>query len=100
MWRRLRGYAGWLVLDPEFRQQRDELAAGWADFAQRERCCFPLRASVAVPSAPSPARIARPAVSEFQAKLDQFLLHWGLAGMATWDLPEPQGPAYSRSNET
>ena len=89
MWRRLRGYAGWLVLDPEFRQQRDELAAGWADFAQREH--LPLRASVAVPSA-SPARIAQPAVSEFQAKLDKFLLHWGLAGMATWDLPEPQGP--------
>ncbi len=41
-------------------QQRDELAAGWADFAQRERCCFPLRASVAVPHR-SPARIARPA---------------------------------------
>ena len=91
VWRRLRGYAGWLVLDPDFRRQRDKLARAWTRLEFNERPGFPLHCGMAIASAPQ-SRIASDAASKFQAKLDAFLLHWGLKGMMTWDLPEPQGP--------
>ncbi len=88
---RLRGYAGWLIVDPTFRNQRDELHADWnalPDVARPAR----LQRSMQTPVAPADAIETAPELANFQRRLNVFLDHWGLMGMATWDLPEPQGP--------
>ncbi|HTQ40313.1 MAG TPA: hypothetical protein VMJ32_14905 [Pirellulales bacterium] len=92
IWRRLKGYVGWLVLDPDFGKQRDELASTWNALRSDEQPGFPLARSCSLPTAPPEARKVGAEAAEFQTKLEQFLTHWSLTKMVTWDLPEPQGP--------
>jgi hypothetical protein len=88
---RLKGYAGWLVTDPDFRQARDELASRWAALPDPERP-FPIVRSIKLDSPPEETRAAGERVSVYQGDLNAFLDRWGLTKMLSWDLPEPQGP--------
>lgn len=53
---------------------------------------YPIARSVRLPVPPREAQPARRTVAEFQQDLNEFLDLWGLMGMLTWDLPQPQGP--------
>ena len=89
---RLKGYAGWLVVDQQFLSERDALASTWQTLPATQRPGFPLKRSIAVSDRPQGSQRASPGLTAFQAALDAFLDRWGLTKMATWDLPEPQGP--------
>ena len=89
---RLKGYVGWLTVDPEFRSARDKLAAQWDSLNQSEKPPLPLTRSIRLPNAgPEVHEVSEPAAL-FQRDFNAFLDHWGLACMASWELPEPQGP--------
>jgi hypothetical protein len=92
IWRRLKGYAGWLVVDPKFRRERDELKSAWHALCPNEQPGFPLARSCGLPTACPEGREVGVKAAEFQTNLDKFLTHWCLTKMVTWDLPEPQGP--------
>jgi hypothetical protein len=64
-------YAGWLVTNPTF---MDEVAA----LKQQEEASFATGLNLVT--------------SENSRAINAFLGRWQLAGMSTWDLPEPQGP--------
>lgn len=93
---RLKGYAGWLATEPPFLDDAAALETRWAALPDRERPSFPLRR--AVPFVPRPGEATPPrapgAVASFAADYDAFCDRWGLTGMATWDLPDPQGPLF------
>ena len=89
---RLKGVAGWLVTEPEFLAEASKLAAAWAALPGDERPPFPLSRGAAVADV---ATTFRPAGSTASATFwNAFLAfcdRWSLTGIATWDLPEPQG---------
>jgi hypothetical protein len=82
---RLKGYAGWLVTEPQFLAERDRLRSAWQSLAPGQRPAPPLGRLLEVPRPGRPLR-------EFGRSLGSFLERWGLTEMATWDLPQPQGP--------
>ncbi len=91
---RLDGVAGRLMTEPAFLADRDALRSGWRRLGDADRPPLPV-ARLAV-SAGSPAGGTRPpsaAAAAFAAAVAAFLDRWGLVRLATWDLPEPQGPA-------
>jgi hypothetical protein len=88
---RLKGYAGSLLTEPAFLEEVRRLADKWDTLPHNERPAFPLRRAIGIPEAPRAKRTSS-AVMAFVRKLRSFLDRWGLLGMATWDLPEPQGP--------
>ena len=79
---RLKGYAGWLVLDPEFMKARDELACQWEVLGTAKQP-FPIQRSVQNAASPKGARKANGALARYQAELNGFLDRWGLVGMLT-----------------
>jgi hypothetical protein len=93
---RLKGYAGWLTTERPFLDDAAGLQARWAALPDRERPSFPLRRTVSVVL--RPGEVAPPPASEavaaYAEDYDAFCDRWGLLGMATWDLPEPQGPFF------
>jgi hypothetical protein len=91
MQHRLKGYVGWLVLDPDFCAARDRLIQIWNSLSAHDRPRFPLTSIIAVPGN-SLQEVTSEELIYFQNELRGFLTHWGLTGMATWDLPMPQGP--------
>lgn len=88
---RLKGYAGWLITEPKFLHDRDKLASRWKALPAQERP-YPIRRSVRIGTPPKEVRRASSELAGFQKDLNGFLDLWGLTGMSTWDLPEPQGP--------
>ena len=90
---RLKGCMGWLVTDPDFIQARDKLASLWNTLDEMERP-FPIQRSVQFDSPSQEAGKPGEAPAEYQARLNAFLDRWGLTGMLTWDLPQPQGPMF------
>jgi hypothetical protein len=94
--RRLKGYAGWLVTEPLFLEATAALKARWHGLPDGLRPAFPLRrteptlgsADEAEPQT-FPEEVAR-----FAADRDAFFDRWSLLGLASWDLPEPQGPLF------
>jgi hypothetical protein len=91
---RAKGYAGWLLTEPAFLEEVGVLASRRRALPEGERPSFPLQRS-----GPFLARVlgvqpppAREAPSGFAADLESFLDRWGLVGMSSWELPEPQGP--------
>lgn len=91
---RLKGYMGWLITDPEFIQARDELAERWMALDKASRP-FRIVRSIRVREEPKGMKLdskIEAQTASFQDDLNDFLDHWGLVGMETWDLPEPQGP--------
>ena len=87
---RLKGYVGWLVTDPDFIQERDQLAAQWHALPEQSRP-YPIVRSLAVPEYPTGSRQAAESVAAFQDSLNAFLDRWGLMSMLTWDLPAAAG---------
>lgn len=85
--RRLRGVIGWLLTEPMFLTQVAELRRLYEAVPTRARPGFPLGRLLLAPDADGgePFRA-------FADGLVRFLDRWGLTSLATWDLPNPQGP--------
>ena len=91
-------YAGWLTFNADYRTEREALRARW--FALKEKSpSWPLSASVGdQPATPVVAGSIDPAlrlsadVATFVKDVTAFLRKWRLVSLATWDLPQPQGP--------
>jgi hypothetical protein len=91
---RLKGYAGWLATEQPFLDAVGALESRWRRLPHGQRPDFPLRRTAPILSR---SRKAKPVpapqvVAAFAADYDAFCDRWGLIGMASWDLPEPQGP--------
>ncbi len=73
---RLLGYVGWLLSEPAFLRERDELREAWKSFPVSDRPVFPMGRTVSVPMAlsrqPSSSQVA------FADTLREFLNRWGL----------------------
>jgi hypothetical protein len=96
--RQMLGYAGALLLNSEYRSQRDELQAKSAQLRRPVPPPYqpgPVRAHVsplsATPGHASPALFPDDLQAYFEA-VQSFLVRWELAALVTWDLPLPQGP--------
>ena len=91
---RAKGYVGWLRTEPPFLESVGVLEAGWRALPERDRPDFPLRRPTPPLTSPpgAPARPASESAARFATELETFLDRWGLIGLASWDLPEPQGP--------
>lgn len=89
----LKGWAGILLSEPAFLKERDDLKSHWASLGD-ERWEIPLtRTAPVVGPIPRPI-VTKPTVKlgRFVQAFDGFCDRWLLAGMATWDLPHPEGP--------
>jgi hypothetical protein len=87
---RLEAYLGWLITDPQFRQELTALRRKWeADLVRIGR----------IPQIPVEQELERwRQTSELDqrdqqlvSKFSAFYERWQLRGLATWDLPIPQG---------
>lgn len=91
---RLKGYAGWLATETPYLDAARALLTRWLSLPDGRRPGFPLRRTA--PALLRPGESARSpaptAVAAFAADYDAFCDRWGLLGLASWDLPEPQGP--------
>jgi hypothetical protein len=84
---RLRGIVGWLLTEPTFLQELAEVRCLFEKLPLGERPWFPLgRLLVAHEDTPEVPLCA------FGDALGQLLDRWELVGLASWDLPIPQGP--------
>lgn len=88
---RLKGYAGWLLTEPAFLEQTRQLAERWNALPEAQRPVFPLGRLSPLPASLFPLSPSA-ATSAFQTDLRAMLDRWGLTQLATWDLPQPQGP--------
>jgi hypothetical protein len=89
---RLKGYAGWLLTEPVFLADCQALAATWQALPDRDRPGFPLRRGSFHPDFSGEFRAQASGASEaFGADFFRFCERWGLIGMPSWDLPDPQG---------
>jgi hypothetical protein len=89
---RLKGVAGWLVVEPDFLGSARELEARWSALPAGERPGFPLRRAAVIPAAPPGARPVADAARDFVTAFGDFCDRWELVGLASWGLPEPLGP--------
>jgi hypothetical protein len=89
---RLAGYAGWLATEPPFLDAVRDLAERWRKLPDTMRPGFPLLRPTVVTRAPEGSSTAPEAVQAWAGDFADFCDRWGLVGMATWDLPSPQGP--------
>ena len=85
--RRLRGVIGWLLTEPAFLTQVAEVRHLFGAIPPAVRPLFPLARLLAVPGSGSDTELRA-----FGDALGQLLDRWGLTSLATWDLPNPQGP--------
>lgn len=88
---RLKGYVGWLLTEPTFRDCLQQLSQNWQTLADEQRPLFPLGRINRFPASLGSETISEQIVV-FQQDLRAFLDRWGLTQLASWDLPEPQGP--------
>jgi hypothetical protein len=73
-------------------EEAKHLAAEWEALPERDRPTFPLGRAIALPQVPAESVPATSEGADFAKQFSAFLDRWGLQGMATWDLPKPQGP--------
>ena len=85
--RRLRGVIGWLLTEPAFLAQVADVRRLYDALPPAARPRFPLGRLLLAPGAGGgePFRA-------FADGLVRLLDRWGLATLAAWDLPDPQGP--------
>ena len=90
---RLRGVAGWLLTEPDFFRDCQTLEQQWVALADECRPTFPLQSGKFRLEAlqNSTPEIGSAAYADFTSAFVAFCEKWGLIGMQTWDLPEPQG---------
>ncbi len=86
---KLKGYVGWLMTEPSFREAVTLLSEHWSSLPASIRPAFPLGRVTAHGS------VFSPELHEFHADLMKFLDDWQLVGLATWELPIPQGPLFA-----
>jgi hypothetical protein len=91
---RIAGVAGWLCIEPAYRDGVRQLIQRWDDLPPNERPPFPLSRALRWPNLPEGARPASNAAGRFASELQAFLDRWELMHLATWDLPCPQGPLF------
>ena len=89
---RLKGVAGWLSLEPVFLSEIEALSRLWTALPEASRPSFPLHRPLRVLLPPSGSQPLSQERSRFSASLASFMDRWGLAELATWDLPVPLGP--------
>ena len=89
---RLKGYAGWLLTEPTFVQEKQELADCWQAMPPDERPPFPLTRPLVLPRGSLTRERSSPVPEPFELRVQVFLDRWGLTQLATWDLLVPQGP--------
>jgi hypothetical protein len=91
-----KGYTGWLLTEPLFLAELDQVRVLWSALPARLRPDFPLLRPAArgrgdrTPR-PGSERLG-PGVQAFGDALVRLLDKYGLISLATWDLPVPQGP--------
>lgn len=102
---RMTAYVGWLLTNPIFVRERDDLKASLEDYCRRNdalsiEALFPLQP---VPYQESEEQDGRAGAmyhsgfddeegKEILRKVARFMIRWELSGMDSWDLPRPQGP--------
>ena len=89
---RQRGYASWLVINGEFRRDRDAFRTRW-ESTIKELGGFPTFPQSLMGEKPSPPRAK---YREFYDDYKNLCVTWGLDGFATWDLPKPMRPELGR----
>jgi len=89
---RVTGYVGWLRTELTFLQEVRGLAQRWQQLPSKERPSFPLGRPMPWPQKPQGAVLATQGTIRFAQDLAAFLDRWSLMHLATWDLPNPQGP--------
>jgi hypothetical protein len=93
---RLKGYAGWLLTEPRFLEECRRLDQLWCALPDADRPRFPLWRGQFRPDLPEGHRpTASEAGSAFAREFLVSCERWGLAGMASWDLPHPQGALFT-----
>jgi hypothetical protein len=88
---RLKGYVGWLLTEPGFRKQLEELCERWQALPSEHRPLFPLGRIGRFPLSASAGTLSSEAQA-FHQDLHHLLDRWGLIQLSSWDLPDPQGP--------
>jgi hypothetical protein len=91
--KRLRGIAGWLLTEPGFLDAAKLLREQWAALPEAARPQFPLQRGSFLLDARTncPRELSSDAHAAFTVAFVTFCDRWGLTGMCTWGLPEPQG---------
>ena len=93
---RLAASAGRLICNPKFLEERNRLRDVWSRLRFDQRPLLPLDRSPRFRSVPKDidrVAVSRP-LKKFFRDFDAFCDHWRLLGMATWDLPNPDGPKW------
>lgn len=93
---RVKGAAGRLICCPNFLAARDQLQSRWQALPDELRPELPLyRSPQSAQQPPELQRVsAPPRLKRFTKELDAFCDEWNLQGLATWELPNPQGPKW------
>jgi hypothetical protein len=91
---RQRGYAGWLLTQAAFREERDSYCAKWQKESRRQMVRFGMPASLSSLQFTTAAESDR----AFHGDTAKFLWKWGLQGLATSELPVPIDPGLHRPN--
>ncbi|MBA4192662.1 MAG: hypothetical protein C0467_32245 [Planctomycetaceae bacterium] len=89
---RLLGVVGWLLTEPVFLNDVAQLQAEYEALPACTRPNFPLGRVVCLDGSDLSEAEFPAATAAFAVNLRQFLDRWGLTQLATWDLPNPQGP--------
>ena len=91
---RLAAYVGWLLTETPFRNALQDLSRRWRELPEDLRPGFPLLRPtvVRVTEAPEGYSEAPDAIRAWVMNFREFCDQWSLIGMATWELPFPQGP--------
>lgn len=84
---RLRGMVGWLLTEPTFLMEVAEVRHLFEKIPLSQRPWFPLGRLLAAHE-----RVPEGPLCAFGDALGQLLDRWELTGLASWDLPIPQGP--------
>jgi hypothetical protein len=86
----LEGYMGWLVINPVFQAERNELRHKWDDAVARRRGLplYSVDQNLELLVAPEDVDYDRNAMA---ADFISFYRRWNLTTLTTWDLPQPVG---------
>lgn len=89
---RVQGYVGWLLTNPQFIAERDQLRNDWdrAVAALGAIPAYPVRV-VDDPNVVQPPSGADDVTNTFVSDFNMFYERWTLQSLVTWDLPMPLG---------
>jgi hypothetical protein len=92
---RLLGLAGWLVTDSTFLEELGQLQTAWESLEDNQRPSFPLQRQPPPASTPQQESPVSAVLAAFREQLRLFCNRYGLMSLASWDLPDPQGPFFT-----